>query len=208
MGLDANTYSEISSDKFNQHRFYSKLHLYLVPDLKKRWKHFRDHYQKKLRAENAGLKSLHTWEYKSHLSFLTEFSNQKDKTREDSDHDEPQNQEEVFMPDSDIPVQSVLNDQDVLDIDEANTEIEQVDTIPKKKRKKMDTLATVLENRLAERFRFDTSKSAKSPIHKFFESMADIVAEFPPHLAAETRLKVCQIVNEIEMKKHSEQQYI
>lgn len=100
----------------------------------------------------------------------------------------------------------MLND-DILDIE--TPEMEQIDQIeiPRKKRKKMDTLAAVVESRLAERFRFETPKE-RSPTHKFFDSMADIVAEFPPHLVAEARLKVCQIVNEIEMKKHSELQFM
>lgn len=44
------------------------------------------------------------------------------------------------------------------------------------------------------------SAPEKNPTQKFFESMADIVSKFPPHLIAETRLKVCQVVTEMELK--------
>ncbi|RZF41332.1 hypothetical protein LSTR_LSTR000046 [Laodelphax striatellus] len=38
------------------------------------------------------------------------------------------------------------------------------------------------------------------PVDNFFSNMADIVKTFPPHLIAEARMKVCQIVSELELR--------
>lgn len=39
----------------------------------------------------------------------------------------------------------------------------------------------------------------ESPTHKFFNSMADIVSTFPGHRIAEIRMKVCNLVSEMEL---------
>lgn len=39
----------------------------------------------------------------------------------------------------------------------------------------------------------------ESPTHKFFDSMADIVSTFPEHKIAEMRMKVCNLVSEMEL---------
>ena len=46
----------------------------------------------------------------------------------------------------------------------------------------------------------DLTKSREHPITTFFESMAKTVMQFPPARAAETKLKVCQIVTEMECR--------
>lgn len=100
-----------------------------------------------------------------------------------------------------------------LDIDgnleELNTEDSfAVPAIKRRKKTNETSLVSVLKNRQEEIARvFDKllTEPHKSSTHKFFESMADIVCEFPPHLVAEARLKVCELVNEIERKKDCEQ---
>lgn len=83
-----------------------------------------------------------------------------------------------------------------------------VPAIKRRKKTNETSLVSVLKNRQEEIARvFDKllTEPHKSSTHKFFESMADIVCEFPPHLVAEARLKVCELVNEIERKKDCEQ---
>lgn len=46
----------------------------------------------------------------------------------------------------------------------------------------------------------DLAKSRDNPIITFFDSMAKTVTKFPPAQAAEVKLKVCQIVTEMECK--------
>lgn len=72
-----------------------------------------------------------------------------------------------------------------------------------KKRKREASLVEVLQkNQEDSSLLYETLLPApeKNPIKKFFDSMGDIVSQFPPYLAAETRLKVCQVVTEMEMK--------
>ncbi|XP_054266996.1 uncharacterized protein LOC128989152 [Macrosteles quadrilineatus] len=42
------------------------------------------------------------------------------------------------------------------------------------------------------------------PVDMFFLSMAEVVKQFPPHIITEARLKVCQVVSELELKAMQE----
>ncbi|XP_023310685.1 uncharacterized protein LOC108908641 [Anoplophora glabripennis] len=50
----------------------------------------------------------------------------------------------------------------------------------------------------------DATRAKQHPIKMFFDSMASTVMGFPPALAAEAKLKVCQIVAELECKMLNE----
>jgi len=42
--------------------------------------------------------------------------------------------------------------------------------------------------------------NSHNPVFTFFRSMAQIVTQFPPNVIAETRVKVCHLVGEMEAK--------
>ena len=44
-----------------------------------------------------------------------------------------------------------------------------------------------------------------NPVFTFFKSMAQTVAQFPPSITAETRVKICQLVAQMEVKALHEQ---
>lgn len=50
----------------------------------------------------------------------------------------------------------------------------------------------------------DATQTKHNPIKLFFDSMASTVMGFPPALAAEAKLKVCQIVAELECRMLSD----
>ena len=93
----------------------------------------------------------------------------------------------------------------------ANTSLKPV--IQKKKRPKL-AKEKILEEVKAHEDRKRISKdllseeksdTAEHPVEMFFRSMAKIVMTFPPHLIAETRNKVCNIISEMELRSIAEQ---
>ncbi|XP_063634799.1 protein suppressor of variegation 3-7, partial [Cydia splendana] len=177
----------------------------------KRWKHLRDHYMKKKKAASGtgqAKNDNNTWEYMSQLTFLSQAPSQRHTlTNVESEVQISEEQNESICEEN--TPQNTSQDSVYLDLDKnmsvdspQNTDDSFVEPTVKK-RKKTNDLVSLLKHRQDERARvFDKllSDPKKSPIHKFFESMADIVCELPPHLIAEARLKVCQMVNELEIK--------
>ncbi|XP_063235276.1 transcription factor Adf-1-like [Bacillus rossius redtenbacheri] len=73
-----------------------------------------------------------------------------------------------------------------------------LDEIRKGREERGKILKDLLENRGQDR--------SQHPIDIFFQSMSETVKQFPPHLIAETRLKVCQVVSQMELRSLMEHQ--
>jgi hypothetical protein len=50
-------------------------------------------------------------------------------------------------------------------------------------------------------------KESHNPVFTFFKSMAQIVTQFPPSITTETRVKICQLVVQMEAKALHEQNH-
>lgn len=80
---------------------------------------------------------------------------------------------------------------------------------PRTKKRKANATLDLLSERETQRslvYKKLLKKSSptipkQTPIKKFFDSMADIVETFPPHVQAAVRLKVCELVTETEIKQ-------
>ncbi|XP_044753154.1 transcription factor Adf-1-like isoform X2 [Coccinella septempunctata] len=188
-----------------------------IPDVKKRWKHLRDHYMKKKKATSGT--GLNHWEYMSKLTFLSQAPSQRLNltNAENSEVTETQEaiddtQDNSLTQEGDLAVQNtVLNDVDS-DATSGTSNVSVVPVTPslsrKRKKSNVNSSAAILERRQEDRSLVLAkllSQQTKSPIYKFFDAMADIVSEFPPHLIAEARHKVFEAVHEIEMKMYYEQ---
>lgn len=51
----------------------------------------------------------------------------------------------------------------------------------------------------------NTKSLKEHPVDLFFQSMAEVVKKFPPQINTEARLKVCQVVSELEYKALKQQ---
>uniref|UniRef100_A0A6P7FSP3 Uncharacterized protein LOC114330605 n=1 Tax=Diabrotica virgifera virgifera TaxID=50390 RepID=A0A6P7FSP3_DIAVI len=197
-----------------------------VADVKKRWKHIRDHYKKKEKdiATGQAINQRNTWEYMSQLTFLTQVHSQRSTVTNEEEEasvelladlntqNEPETEERT------PEIQDIVEEsQDLSETQksiEDNLDSQQSFSPSTKKLKTSDenALVSILEKRQKVRDQLfgkiltqTEIVPEKSAIHKFFECMADTVSNFPPHLIAETRLQVCKIVTEMEVKIHNEQ---
>ncbi|CAB3248643.1 unnamed protein product [Arctia plantaginis] len=199
-----------------------------VSDLKKRWKHLRDHYKKKKKAASAGQASSEsTWEYMSQLNFLSQVPSQRNSITNTEVVTEIEIQlNKTYPPSGSTPHEidkqnetisqesldnvSLAQDPEVINKCLKNTEESMAPPIKKRRKCNENSSASIVKQNQEERTRvhekiLKSPAPKKSSIHKFFDAMADIVSEFPPHLVAEARLKVCQVVNDLEMKKNNNQ---
>lgn len=181
--------------------------------------------KKKTDTGTGQARSQHTWEYMSQLTFLTQVSSQRNTLTNE--------EEAIITSPADLNNENELQSQDDIDQDvipetqrsmedsnktdsQGNDQLlspEQLSTPSRKKKTAHEhSLVTILEKRQKQREQLLDKLSMqtetvpeKSATHKFFESMADTVSTFPPHLVAETRLQVCKIVTDMELKMHHEQ---
>ena len=61
------------------------------------------------------------------------------------------------------------------------------------------------EERLQILKRMAEEAESHNPVFTFFKSIAQTVTQFPPSIIAETRMKICQLVAQIEAKALHEQ---
>lgn len=182
--------------------------------------------KKKTDTGTGQARSQHTWEYMSQLTFLTQVSSQRNTLTNEEEasitspadlntENESQTQDDINQ-DVILETQGSVEDSHKTD-SQGNDQLlspEQSSTPSRKKNKTSHehSLVTILEKRQQQREQLldklltqTETVPEKSAIHKFFESMADTVSNFPPHLVAETRLQVCKIVTDMELKMHNEQ---
>ncbi|XP_050679112.1 transcription factor Adf-1-like isoform X6 [Leptidea sinapis] len=169
-----------------------------VSDCKKRWKSLRDQYNKKKKADPL----CSNWEYMNLLSFISDPVEKRDTpcTNDGQQSEEQSTDEEQSDDQFDELTVEKIPQNDPPNSAESSTQKRRATT-----RNPLEPIAKILAKRDAQRsilFEKMLSKvnEIKTPTQKFFESMADVVDKFPPNLQAEVRLKVCQVVTEIELK--------
>ncbi|VVD05431.1 unnamed protein product [Leptidea sinapis] len=167
-------------------------------DCKKRWKSLRDQYNKKKKADPL----CSNWEYMNLLSFISDPVEKRDTpcTNDGQQSEEQSTDEEQSDDQFDELTVEKIPQNDPPNSAESSTQKRRATT-----RNPLEPIAKILAKRDAQRsilFEKMLSKvnEIKTPTQKFFESMADVVDKFPPNLQAEVRLKVCQVVTEIELK--------
>lgn len=74
-------------------------------------------------------------------------------------------------------------------------------------RKGREERNTILSDLLSKNKNKLQDKEERHPLDLFFKSMCETAKTFPAHIAAETKLKICQVVNEMEIKMLKEQNY-
>ncbi|CAH2107704.1 unnamed protein product [Euphydryas editha] len=203
-----------------------------VSDCKKRWKSLRDQFNKKKKRESTGAeKTNSSWEYSSLMSFLLDTDERRETITnldgqqavvevqikdEERQHDQQNEEEQRKQQDEEElryqqSEEQQPTDDEISEDDFVNTD--KITVLQNKRRATKRNLSEPLMKMLVKR---DAQWSAlyekiinkplehKTPMQKFFDSMADIADKLPPHLQAEIRLKVCQIVTDIEIKHHTQ----
>ncbi|XP_060526170.1 uncharacterized protein LOC132701896 [Cylas formicarius] len=168
-----------------------------VQDCKTRWRSLRDLYHRKKKDEKKGKRPRISWEYMEAMSFLESFLSEKErKALREEDPDDI---------DEDKPL-AALASKSTQEVDPPRPQKEDNNhSNPSKKIKveKPDAYhqfhETSLTLQLLREIR-DATRHKQDPVMTFFESMAKTVMTFPAALAAEAKLKVCQIVTEIECR--------
>lgn len=150
------------------------------------------------------------------MSFLSDTAERRETITNSSDYmqqmefvDEETTDEEQQREQQNEERQQQMSDEVYYEVFPNNEEIGGQNKRRATKRNSLELITKMMEKRYAQRSTFydkilNKAPDVKTPVHKFFESMADIVDKLPPRLQAEVRLKVCEIVTEIELK-HYEQ---
>ncbi|KAJ8981031.1 hypothetical protein NQ317_007853 [Molorchus minor] len=179
--------------------------IYFVIECKTRWRSIRDLYHRKRKDEKKGKHSRSQWEYMETLSFLEDFTTEK---KSDANADIPSDEEESSSRSNEHFPQNYMN---LIALpfsigSEINNYKRPSDEEPLVGAKKIKCEPTEADPktehetvRLLRDIR-DATQVIRHPIQMFFDSMANTVMGFPPALAAEAKLKVCQIVTELECR--------
>lgn len=171
-----------------------------VQDCKTRWRSLRDLYHRKKKDQKMGKKVRSPWEYMEAMSFLEEFTTEKKSFQGDisDEHDEDTKIEIKQEFDSEIASSSTRTTSS-----HHNGADPEEPMPPKKPKLDVECHHSSYDNtailHLLREIR-DLTKAKESPISSFFDSMAKTVMQFPPAQAAEVKLKVCQIVTEMECR--------
>ncbi|KAL1506084.1 hypothetical protein ABEB36_005514 [Hypothenemus hampei] len=168
-----------------------------VPDCKTRWRSLRDLYHRKKKEQKSGKKLRSSWEYMEAMKFLEKFTSERKPLQNDTlEEPEPEDikmEIKLELQDNDFPTPSTSSHN-------GNTIIEES---PSPKRSRFEDTHILYENstvlHLLTEIR-DLAKTKENPTMAFFDSMAKTVIRFPPAQAAEVKLKVCQLVTEMECK--------
>ncbi|XP_066142147.1 uncharacterized protein [Euwallacea fornicatus] len=165
-----------------------------VLDCKTRWRSLRDLYHRKKKEQKSGKRLRSPWEYMDAMRFLETFTNEKRSSQDNIHHEaEPDQDSKIEIKhefDADLPSTSSYQ--------ESYIEESPIHS----KRLKMDDHYLYENSSILEILREISSlaKMREDPTMGFFECMAKTVIKFPPAKIAEVRLKVCQIVTEMECK--------
>nr|CAD7269272.1 unnamed protein product [Timema shepardi] len=195
-----------------------------VPECKTRWRTIRDSYRKiknkkKQKGSRAGVPAKSKYNDKK-LRFLDE-AILKRTTRTKKVVSTVGNLRSITSTEEDGSYEAglIVSDEDDED-EEADDSLVLEDKTPKrkgcgpaasKKRNKIDRLTEEAwrerYNKLFDEITEQRNLPADHPIQTFFKSMASTVMTFPPHLIAETRMNVCNIVSEMEIRALRENSY-
>ncbi|CAG9772583.1 unnamed protein product [Ceutorhynchus assimilis] len=169
-----------------------------VTDCKTRWRSLRDLYHRKKKDQRMGKKIRSPWEYMDSISFLEKFTTEKRALQDDPLEDQQDDENKIDIKlefDADLPSTSTSEN--------GTTSIEEPTPSKKQKLIKEEGHSFLHDNsailHLLREIR-DLAKTRENPIMTFFDSMAKTVVKFPPAQAAEVKLKVCQIVTEMECR--------
>ncbi|KAJ8968726.1 hypothetical protein NQ314_002149 [Rhamnusium bicolor] len=180
-----------------------------VNECKTRWRSLRDLYHRKRKDEKKGKKTRCQWEYMEMLSFLDNFTTERklETNQEESSEEKEENHTnksiEHFAPNymNLIALPFNINDSQMSNFKRPGSE--DGATIGNKRLKSDFNEEEIKEEaesiQLLREIR-DATQAKQHPIKMFFDSMANTVMSFPPALAAEAKLKVCQIVTELECR--------
>lgn len=188
-----------------------------MPD--KNWEQVKIKYNK-LRRYYANNKSelspFHTfheqmeilWGSNSNATSITKKQNDNDQTTNEDDVDnynsiENQNLIEYDSdPDKDVKYNTIINNDSKAHHNTQNNKRKIIDNV--------ELRTPPIQQKFIKRVNVITSSPASSSstlqnqqlnhIDIFFQSMAETVKTFPPHLIAKTKMKVCNIVGEMELK--------
>ncbi|KAJ8946494.1 hypothetical protein NQ318_001769 [Aromia moschata] len=185
-----------------------------VIECKTRWRSLRDLYHRKKKDRKKGKRARCQWEYMESLSFLDDFTTERkldanpDDSSEEKDEDNSASKSTEQFPQGNymnlIAVPFNLNESQITNLKRSATE----DAISETGGKKVKSEPVEAEDEVREenetvqllREIRDATRAKRHPIRTFFDSMANTVMSFPPALAAEAKLKVCQIVTELECR--------
>ncbi|XP_066251015.1 uncharacterized protein [Euwallacea similis] len=164
-----------------------------VLDCKTRWRSLRDLYHRKKKEQKSGKRLRSPWEYMEAMRFLETFTNEK-RSAQDNIHQEAETDQDSKIEikhefDADLPSTSSYQES-------------YIEEPIQSKRLRMDDHYLYENSAILEILREISSlaKMREDPTMGFFECMAKTVIKFPPAKIAEVRLKVCQIVTEMECK--------
>ncbi|ENN81998.1 uncharacterized protein LOC109546199 [Dendroctonus ponderosae] len=164
-----------------------------VLDCKTRWRSLRDLYHRKKKEQKMGKKLRAPWEYMESMKFLEKFTTEKKVAQEDTSDAQDEDTKIDIKLEFDPSTPTTSTNQNGASSDEC---------IPAKK-PRIEEIYQSYDNsailHILQEIR-DLSKKKDDPITTFFDSMAKTVVSFPPAQAAEVKLKVCQIVTEMECK--------
>ncbi|KAJ8921404.1 hypothetical protein NQ315_003020 [Exocentrus adspersus] len=180
-----------------------------INDCKTRWRSLRDLYHRKRKDVKKGKRSRSHWEYMDMLGFLDNFSiDKKFDTKKEEDTTDPKEEDSNETKTGDqFPSNNYMNiialpfgmsDQHSFKLpnpEDTKIESKKIKTEPTEEATKIDGDIVHLLRDIR-----DATQVKQHPIKLFFDSMASTVMGFPPSLAAEAKLKVCQIVSELECR--------
>nr|CAD7201477.1 unnamed protein product [Timema douglasi] len=176
----------------NARTYWQDVPLVAVPECKTRWRTIRDSYRKiknkkKQKGSRAGVPAKSKYNDQK-LRFLDEaILKRTDEDEEDEEAD------------------------DSLVLEDKTPKRKGCGPAAPKKRNKIDRLTEEAwrerYNQLFDEITEQRNLPADHPIQTFFKSMASTVMTFPPHLIAETRMNVCNIVSEMEIRALRENSY-
>nr|CAD7590668.1 unnamed protein product [Timema genevievae] len=186
-----------------------------VPECKTRWRTIRDSYRKiknkkKQKGSRAGAPAKSKYNDKK-LRFLDEaILKRTTRTRTKKVVSDVGSLRSVnnAEEDSNDKASLVVSNEDEED-EEADDSLALEDKTPKrkscgpaasKKRNQIDRLIEEARQERSSKLFEQKNFPPDHPIQTFFKSMASTVMTFPPHLIAETRMNVCNIVSEMEIR--------
>lgn len=202
----------------------------LVAECKTRWKSLKDVYLKKKKEAKQGTgsaaRNIKKWDHSDALSFLDNVERcRKTVTNvvEDSGTPDIERSENVQEEIEELNLNENDELQKEVEIDTASnassiqteqmTEITNPDTrkyIKKRKtstEKILDTISKRSEERM-EIFKkmeslIKSPTESTHPVKKFFESMAETVMTFPPHLIVCAKKRVLEVISELELENYN-----
>ncbi|KAK1124298.1 hypothetical protein K0M31_006670 [Melipona bicolor] len=176
-------------------------------DCKKRWRNIRDTFMKIKRGNKQGrgstAKPKSKWPLLQQLGFLDNVTSERSNSNMDDLQEDSENsiEEKVSIETSTI----VSTTPYVPPLRKRKLHHTQNTNVTKKFKHEITKILNLLEKRALERQTLIENINKivvedTDPVCTFFKSMAMTVKTFPPHLIAEAKYRVFEIINELEKK--------